>query len=117
MVNMSNIAWFGNSIAIEQHLNISRMRALELHRPMLRATNTGATAVIDAQGQLVARLPSGVQDTLIAQVRGVDEPPTPYAQWVCAYGLWPLVLLALGTLLGVSWQLYLARHGQRRFAP
>ena len=117
MVNMSNIAWFGNSIAIEQHLNISRMRALELHRPMLRATNTGATAVIDAQGQLVARLPSGVQDTLIAQVRGVDEPPTSYAQWVCAYGLWPLVLLALGTLLGVSWQLYLARHGQRRFAP
>ena len=117
LVNLSNIAWFGDSIAIEQHLNISRMRALELHRPMLRATNTGATAVIDAQGQVVARLPSGVQDTLQAQVQGVDEPPTPYARWVSVYGLWPMVLLALGTLVTVGWQGYLARHGRRRFAP
>ena len=117
LVNLSNIAWFGDSIAIEQHLNISRMRALELHRPMLRATNTGATAVIDAQGQVVARLPSGVQDTLQAQVQGVDEPPTPYARWVSVYGLWPMVLLALGTLATVGWQGYLARHGRRRFAP
>jgi apolipoprotein N-acyltransferase len=117
LVNLSNIAWFGDSIAIEQHLNISRMRALELHRPMLRATNTGATAFIDAQGQVVARLPSGVQDTLTVQVRGVDEAATPYARWVSVCGLWPLVLLALGILAVVGWQGYLARHGRRRFAP
>ncbi len=51
-VNISNIAWFGNTVAIDQHLNISRMRAIEFERPMLRATNTGATAVIDHTGQV-----------------------------------------------------------------
>jgi apolipoprotein N-acyltransferase len=40
-VNVSNIGWFGDSVAIDQHLQISRMRALEFERPMLRATNTG----------------------------------------------------------------------------
>ena len=50
MLNMSNLAWFRDSIALPQHLQISRMRALETQHPMLRATNTGATAIIDARG-------------------------------------------------------------------
>ncbi|HEY2979463.1 MAG TPA: apolipoprotein N-acyltransferase, partial [Burkholderiaceae bacterium] len=54
--NLSNIGWFGDTIAIAQHLNISRMRTLEFQRPMLRATNTGATAIIDHRGQVVAGL-------------------------------------------------------------
>lgn len=117
MVNLSNIAWFGDTVAIDQHLNISRMRALELGRPMLRATNTGATAIINAQGQVTHRLPSAVQGTLTAEVYGVHGPVTPYAQWVSVWGLWPLAGLALLTLLIVAVMAHASRHGQRRFGP
>lgn len=99
MVNMSNIAWFGNTIAIEQHLNISRMRALELGRPMLRATNTGATAWIDAQGVVQARLPSAVEGELTIDVQGVHGAVTPYARWVSAWGLWPMAWAFLALIL------------------
>src|SRR5690606_29053809 len=50
LVNMSNLGWFGNSWALRQHLQISRMRAIETARPMIRATNTGMTAAIDPDG-------------------------------------------------------------------
>jgi apolipoprotein N-acyltransferase len=70
LLNMSNIAWFGDSIALPQHLQISRMRALETRRPMLRATNTGATAVIDADGRVEAQLPPFSRGTLSATVQG-----------------------------------------------
>ena len=117
LVNISNIAWFGDTVAIDQHLNISRMRALELGRPMLRATNTGATAIIDAQGEVTHRLPSGVKGALTADVYGVHGPVTPYAQWVSRYGLWPLVALAGLILLWVGALAYTNRHGPRRFGP
>jgi apolipoprotein N-acyltransferase len=117
MVNLSNIAWFGDTVAIDQHLNISRMRALELGRPMLRATNTGATAIINAQGQVTHRLPSAVQGALTAEVYGVHGPVTPYARWVSVFGLWPLAGLAVLTLLIVAALAHAARHGQRRFGP
>ena len=54
--NISNIGWFGETIAVDQHLNISRLRALEFQRPMLRATNTGATVVIDHTGRVTHAL-------------------------------------------------------------
>jgi apolipoprotein N-acyltransferase len=117
MVNLSNIAWFGDTVAIDQHLNISRMRSLELGRPMLRATNTGATAIINAQGQVTHRLPSAVQGALTAEVYGVHGPITPYAQWVSVWGLWPLAVVALLTLLIVAAMAHASRHGQRRFGP
>jgi apolipoprotein N-acyltransferase len=117
MVNLSNIAWFGDTVAIEQHLLISRMRALELGRPMLRATNTGATAIIDAQGRVTHRLPSAVQGALTAEVYGMHGPTTPYAQWVSVFGLWPLVLFALLILLVVGGMAHASRHGLRRFGP
>jgi apolipoprotein N-acyltransferase len=117
MVNLSNIAWFGDTVAIDQHLNISRMRAVELGRPMLRATNTGATAIINAQGQVTHRLPSAVQGALTAEVYGVHGAITPYAQWVSVFGLWPLAGLALLTLLIVATMAHASRHGQRRFGP
>lgn len=77
LLNVSNIAWFGDTIALPQHLQISQMRTLETGRPMLRATNTGATAVIDARGQLVARLPAFTRATLEASVQGMKG-ETPY---------------------------------------
>jgi apolipoprotein N-acyltransferase len=94
-VNVSNIGWFGDSIAIDQHLAISRMRTLEFQRPMLRATNTGATAIIDHRGRVLARLPSFQQGVLDGRVQGRDG-LTPFARWASRLGLWPLIGIALG---------------------
>jgi apolipoprotein N-acyltransferase len=77
LLNMSNLAWFGESVAIPQHLQISRMRSLETGRPMLRATNNGATAIIDARGNVVQQLPFYGQGVLAANVQGMAG-STPY---------------------------------------
>ena len=102
LVNASNIAWFGNSIAIDQHLQISRMRSLELARPMIRATNTGATAIINHRGQVEKALPHQSRGILQAQVQGVDAPPTAYARWAGRFGLWPLWALGLLLVAGAT---------------
>ncbi|MEO5772350.1 MAG: apolipoprotein N-acyltransferase, partial [Burkholderiaceae bacterium] len=94
LANVSNIAWFGDSIAITQHLHISRLRTLELQRPMLRATNTGATAVIDHRGQVTAALPSFTRATLDASVEGRNG-LTPFARWAGRWGLAPALVLCL----------------------
>jgi apolipoprotein N-acyltransferase len=57
LANLSNTAWFGHSLAQPQHLQIAQMRAAETGRPMLRATNTGMTAIIDAHGHVSASCP------------------------------------------------------------
>jgi apolipoprotein N-acyltransferase len=57
LVNVSNDAWFGDSIAPPQHLEIARMRALETGRYLLRATNTGISAMIDPKGKVMAQAP------------------------------------------------------------
>jgi apolipoprotein N-acyltransferase len=98
-VNVSNIAWFGNSLAIDQHLQISRMRAIEFGRPFIRATNTGETAIIDHNGRLTQSLQRHTRGVLQGSVQG-REGITPYAWWVSRYGLWPLWLLAGLVLLG-----------------
>ena len=108
LANVSNIGWFGNSVAVPQHLNISRVRSLELQRPMLRATNTGATAVIDHRGVVTAQLPPFTRGVLVAQVQG-RQGLTPFARWSAAAGLWPLWALAL---LGLAWPAGPARRGQ-----
>jgi apolipoprotein N-acyltransferase len=99
--NVSNIAWFGDTIAIDQHLHISRLRTLELQRPMLRATNTGATAVIDHRGRVTAQLPRYTRGVLETEVQGRDG-VTPYVAWASRVGLWPLVLLALAVPLAFA---------------
>lgn len=96
-VNVSNIGWFGNTIAIDQHLQISRMRALEFSRPMIRATNTGATVIIDHGGQVTHSLPRHTRGTLVGDVQGRSG-ITPYAWWVSRYGLWPLWALSLAVV-------------------
>ena len=95
-VNFSNIGWFGDTLAIDQHLHISRMRALEFERPMVRATNTGATVIIDHRGVVTHQLARYTRGVLKGEVygRGLDAQSgwsiTPYAWWVSRWGLWPL---------------------------
>ncbi|MFP5390802.1 MAG: apolipoprotein N-acyltransferase [Gammaproteobacteria bacterium] len=91
LLNVSNLAWYGDSVAIPQHLQISQMRALETGRPMLRSTNTGATAIIDGRGKVLAQLPFNRKGTLAAQVQGMGG-MTPYIR------LGNLLFLALGAL-------------------
>ena len=99
-VNISNIGWFGNTIAIDQHLNISRMRAIEFERPMIRSTNTGATAIIDYRGQVTHALERHTRGVLVGSVEGRSG-ITPYAWWVSRFGLWPWWAMCLG-LVGVA---------------
>jgi apolipoprotein N-acyltransferase len=101
MVNISNIAWFGNTIAIDQHLNISRMRAIEFERPMVRATNTGATAIIDHTGGVTHSLPRHTRGVLVGQVEGRSG-ITPYAWWAARFGLWPWWGLIFTIVLGAA---------------
>lgn len=99
LVNISNLAWFGQGQAIEQHLNISRMRTLELERPMLRATNTGATAIIDHRGRVLERLPSAERGVLRGSIQGRTSISF-YAYWTGRWGLWPMWIASLlGVLL------------------
>ena len=97
LANISNIGWFGETIAVAQHLEISRMRTLELQRPMIRATNTGATAVIDHRGVITKALPPFTRGELEATVEGRSG-LTPFAAWAGRFGLWPLFAIAIATL-------------------
>lgn len=98
MANSTNLAWFGRRMIQDQHLQFSRMRALEFQRGQVRATNTGATAVIDWHGRVTARLPADVEGELDAEVEGrIGD--TPYGIWVAKLRLWPLWGLALAQLL------------------
>ncbi|SDC45767.1 apolipoprotein N-acyltransferase [Cupriavidus sp. YR651] len=94
LANVTNLAWFGDTIALDQHLQISRMRALETRRPMLRATNTGMTAVVKPDGTVQARLPTFQVGTLAASVQGTQG-LTPYVRW----GNAPVLLGSLLVLL------------------
>jgi apolipoprotein N-acyltransferase len=77
LLNVSNMAWFGQWLAVPQHLQTSQMRALETGRTALRATNTGATAVISPKGEVLAELKPYTRDTLEATVQGYSG-LTPY---------------------------------------
>jgi apolipoprotein N-acyltransferase len=99
LVNVSNDAWFGDSLAPHQHLEIARLRAFETGRYLLRATNTGISAVIDAKGEVVARLPQFKTDVLTAKVQP-RQGVTPFSRW----GNWAVVtLLALSLLAALVW--------------
>jgi apolipoprotein N-acyltransferase len=99
--NVSNIGWFGDTVAVPQHLNISRLRTLEFERPMLRATNTGATAIVDHRGRVTAQLAPFTRGTLQGQVQGRGG-ITPYAWWAARAGLWPLALAAALVVLAAA---------------
>jgi apolipoprotein N-acyltransferase len=98
LVNVSNLAWFGDSLAPWQHAQMSQMRALETGRMMLRATNTGVTAIIDAHGRIVRALPLFERGSLEGSIQGYAG-STPYVRWGNAPVLGVWMLLAAGLLL------------------
>jgi apolipoprotein N-acyltransferase len=99
LINVTNDAWYGRSLAAEQHNQIAAMRALESGRPMLRATNTGITSAFDHRGRELARLPWFTRGILEVEVAG-RQGLTPYLRWGDA-----LPLGAATALLVVAWLL------------
>lgn len=99
LVNTSNLGWFGNTIALDQHLQMARMRAIETGRPMLRSTNTGITAMIDASGNVAGRLTPFTVGSLMGTVQGMDG-LTPYI----VLGNWPIVTASLLILAVFAWR-------------
>jgi len=95
LVNVSNVAWFGDSLAPAQHLAIARLRAIETGRMHLTATNSGITAAIDRDGRVLQRLPQFTEDRLEIEAQGYTG-ATPYVK----LRDWPVVLLSLAILAG-----------------
>jgi apolipoprotein N-acyltransferase len=94
LVNLSNTAWFGDSLAQPQHLQIAQLRAIETGRVMLRATNTGMTAMVGPDGVIAAALPPFTTAALVVQAQGRTG-LTPYARW----GNLLALLIAVGACL------------------
>ncbi len=93
LVNISNMAWYGRSLAADQHAQFSQMRALETARWMLRSTNTGVTAAIDEKGRIVKALPQFTRGVL--EVEAVPmQGTTPYSRWRD----WPVLVGLFGVL-------------------
>jgi len=99
LVNVTNDAWYGRSIAAWQHNQIAQMRALELGRPMLRATNTGITSAIRHDGRLIASLPWFTRGVLETSIQG-RAGATPYER----VGDWLAVAIALALCAAAFWR-------------
>jgi apolipoprotein N-acyltransferase len=111
LVNVTNDAWFGDSTAAHQHLQISRMRALEAGRPLLRAANDGVSATIGADGKVMNTLPRFQPGVLT----GVVQPRsglTPYAR----VGNVPVISLCSLLLLAGLWPTLAQRFREQRTA-
>lgn len=80
IAHLTNDAWFGQWLGPQQHLAQAQLRAIETGLPVLRAANTGISAVIDPYGQVLARLDLGVRGALDARVPAVLV-QTPYGRW------------------------------------
>jgi apolipoprotein N-acyltransferase len=98
LINVSNDAWFGDSIAPHQHLQIARMRALEAGRYVVRATNNGISAFIGPRGELIEAGPQFEYVTMTYDV----EPRTGATPYVLV-GNWPVIALCTLLLLAAGW--------------
>lgn len=103
LANVSNDAWFGDSIAPPQHLQMAQMRAVESGRYMLRATNTGMTAIIDQRGKLVQQVPQFQATALHGMAQGYTG-STPFVRW----GNGAALSVMAGMLL-LSWRIQAGR--------
>jgi apolipoprotein N-acyltransferase len=103
LVNASNDAWYGQSNAANQHMQFSQARALETGRTVLRATNTGATAIIDPHGNILAHAPHFTQITLNGTAQGYNG-STPYVRW----GNWLFLVICLIGLTAICLPNFLA---------
>jgi apolipoprotein N-acyltransferase len=97
LVNVSNDGWFGDSLAPHQHLEMARLRAKETGRPMLRATNTGISALIDHTGRVIARSPQFEEAVVTGEITP-RQGATPYV----LLGNTPVVVLTVLCLLVVG---------------
>jgi apolipoprotein N-acyltransferase len=104
LVNLTNDAWFAGTAESSYHLLLSRLRAIETRRDLLRAVNYGPTAWIDANGRIVSQISGDAPGVLRAEPALLEAPITPYVRW----GEWPTIV-ALGIGLAVS-QARLARR-------
>jgi apolipoprotein N-acyltransferase len=102
LVNASNDAWFGDSLAPHQHLEIAQMRALEFGRPMLRSTNTGVSAFIDHRGSIIERTEQFKSQSITRTMQGRTG-VTPFYYFVRVQGI-----LALGIIFSLL--IYCFRH-------
>jgi apolipoprotein N-acyltransferase len=107
LVNVSNVAWFGRSIAPYQHLQISQARSLETGRYMLRATNTGMTGVVDQRGNVLEVAPQFSTAAVAASVQGYSG-ATPYVR----IGNWGVLAVCVFALAAALW--YSRRQRLRR---
>jgi apolipoprotein N-acyltransferase len=98
LVNVTNDGWFGNSIEPYQHLQIARMRAMETGRFLLRATNTGATAIIAPDGKVLDQAPLFAATVLTGVIKPMGG-MTPYARWGDKPVMIVLVLLLLSMIM------------------
>jgi len=107
LINASNDAWFGDSMAPHQHMEIARMRALETARYMLRSTNTGVSAVIDEKGRVRASSPQFTVHVLTDTIQPLTG-MTPYV----VFGNVPVVVVTLA-MLGLGFWLNRRRRKSR----
>ncbi len=99
LLNGSNNAWYGDSLAPHQHLQISRMRARETGRMLMRATTNGISAIVDQDGRILQRSPQFEASVL----KGIVQPrrgSTPYVMW----GNWPVLVIVFGLLAYAVWR-------------
>lgn len=98
LVNGSNNAWYGNSFAPHQHLQIARMRSLETGRDLLRATTNGISAIVDYKGRIIKRSAQFETEVITAQVHP-RQGATPYVR----FGNIPMLMLTVMMLLLAAW--------------
>lgn len=104
-INPGNLAWFEDTAAIGQRLQIARMRALETGKPFLRSTNTGVTAHLDAHGNVLQYLPEKSEAVLSGNVQPMQG-VTPYV----ILGEWPIVLACCLSIIAAAWHATRHRH-------
>lgn len=109
LINVSNDAWFGDSLAPHQHLEIARSRAIETGRYLLRATNTGISAIIAPDGSIINKSVQFKEDVIRAKIQPYSG-LTPYSRW----GNWGIVTILFGIMFIIC--LYQWKMQQRKQA-